>query len=77
MGGKDVIYVRQQHSSTLLPVKVQETLKELADRRFLDVNGQYDINYKDPYGKDKVLSPSSIIIFFLSWLVLSWSVKAT
>ncbi|OAY63779.1 MACPF domain-containing protein [Ananas comosus] len=53
MGGKDVIYVRQQHSSTLLPVKVQETLKELADRRFLDVNGQYDINYKDPYGKDK------------------------
>ncbi|XP_020111225.1 MACPF domain-containing protein At4g24290 [Ananas comosus] len=53
MGGKDVIYVRQQHSSTLPPVKVQETLKELADRRFLDVNGQYDITYKDPCGKDK------------------------
>ncbi|XP_019704076.1 MACPF domain-containing protein At4g24290 isoform X1 [Elaeis guineensis] len=54
MGGKDVIYVKQQHSSSLQPVEVQEMLKELADRRFLDVNGQYYMNSKEAYGHDKI-----------------------
>ncbi|XP_073099613.1 MACPF domain-containing protein At4g24290-like [Elaeis guineensis] len=54
MGGKDVVYVRQQHSSSLQPVEVQKRLKELADRRFLDVNGPYHLNSKEAYGKDKL-----------------------
>ncbi|XP_056163311.1 MACPF domain-containing protein At4g24290 isoform X3 [Syzygium oleosum] len=41
MGGKDVIFVKQQHSSTLQPADVQKRLKEMADKRFIDVNGQY------------------------------------
>lgn len=41
MGGKDVIYMKQQHSSTLQPADLQKRLKEMADRRFLDTNGQY------------------------------------
>ncbi|TVU18415.1 hypothetical protein EJB05_34511 [Eragrostis curvula] len=52
MGGKDVIYLKQQHSSSLQPAVVQKRLKEMSDRRFLDAGGQYDIN-KDAYGKDK------------------------
>ncbi|XP_019440405.1 PREDICTED: MACPF domain-containing protein At4g24290 isoform X2 [Lupinus angustifolius] len=43
MGGKDVIYLKQQHSSTLQPADVQKKLKEIADRRFLDANGQYSV----------------------------------
>ncbi|XP_073007464.1 MACPF domain-containing protein At4g24290 [Typha latifolia] len=55
MGGKDVIYVKQQHSSSLQAIEVQKRLKELADRRFLDTNGQFDVNYnKGAYGKEKV-----------------------
>ncbi|KAI4298949.1 hypothetical protein L6164_032454 [Bauhinia variegata] len=43
MGGKDVIYLKQQHSSTLQLADVQKRLMEVADRRFLDANGQYSI----------------------------------
>lgn len=41
MGGKDVIFVKQQHSSTIQPADVQKRLKKMADKRFLDGNGQY------------------------------------
>ncbi|GJN36388.1 hypothetical protein PR202_gb25241 [Eleusine coracana subsp. coracana] len=54
MGGKDVIYLKQQHSSSLQPAVVQKRLKEMSDRRFLDAGCQYDIN-KDAYGKEKDL----------------------
>ncbi|KAI4342237.1 hypothetical protein MLD38_026883 [Melastoma candidum] len=40
MGGKDVIYVKQLHSSSLQPANVQKRLKEMADKRFLVNNGQ-------------------------------------
>ncbi|CAM0885474.1 unnamed protein product [Alopecurus aequalis] len=53
MGGKDVIYLKQQHSSSLQAVDVQKRLKEMSDSRFLDVNGQSDIGFRDTYGKDK------------------------
>uniref|UniRef100_A0A7C9E0S6 MACPF domain-containing protein n=3 Tax=Opuntia streptacantha TaxID=393608 RepID=A0A7C9E0S6_OPUST len=53
MGGKDVIYVKQQHSSTLQPADVQKRLKEMADKRFLDANGQYDMNADPTYQNDK------------------------
>lgn len=44
MGGKDVIYLKQQHSSTLQAVDVQKRLKEMSDSRFLDANVQYDMS---------------------------------
>ncbi|ONK55638.1 uncharacterized protein A4U43_UnF560 [Asparagus officinalis] len=53
MGGKDVIYVKQQHSSNLQPAEVQKRMKDMADRRFLDVNGQYGMNSEEALGKDK------------------------
>ncbi|KAH9626275.1 hypothetical protein KSS87_018881 [Heliosperma pusillum] len=40
MGGKDVIYVKQQHSSTLGHADVQKKLKEMADKRFIVSNGE-------------------------------------
>jgi hypothetical protein len=66
MGGKDVIYLKQQHSSSLQPAVVQKRLKDMSDRRFLDANGHYDMSIKDAYGKDKVLLYSALkkFVFF-------------
>ncbi|GMP26678.1 hypothetical protein CsSME_00003021 [Camellia sinensis var. sinensis] len=41
MGGKDIVYVKQQHSSPLQPADVQKRLKDVADKTFSDVTGQY------------------------------------
>jgi hypothetical protein len=68
MGGKDIIYLKQQHSSTLQAVDVQKRLKEMSDRRFLDANGQSDFSFKDSYGKDKVI-PQRLNFFCL---LFSW-----
>ncbi|EPS73899.1 hypothetical protein M569_00855, partial [Genlisea aurea] len=38
MGGKDVIYMKQPHSSTVEAADAQKRLKEMADKRFLDMN---------------------------------------
>ncbi|OWM79327.1 hypothetical protein CDL15_Pgr003500 [Punica granatum] len=54
MGGKDVIYMKQQHSSTLQPAEVQKRLKEMADKRFLDSNGQYNVVPEQVYRNEKV-----------------------
>ncbi|CAI0421907.1 unnamed protein product, partial [Linum tenue] len=40
MGGKDVVYVKQQHTSPLQPVDVKKRLKDLADEIFKDGTGQ-------------------------------------
>ncbi|KAJ1287153.1 hypothetical protein BS78_03G408500 [Paspalum vaginatum] len=53
MGGKDVIYLKQQHSSSLQAADVQKRLKEMSDRRFLDANGQSDASFMDTYGNNK------------------------
>lgn len=53
MGGKDVIYVKQQHSSSLQPADVQKRLKSIADKRFLDTNGQPGIDSEQSYHNDK------------------------
>lgn len=66
MGGKDVIYIRQQHSSNLQHVEVKKRLKEIADRRFLDASGQYGVTSKEAYGNGKVISH----IFSLSCLTI-------
>lgn len=54
MGGKDVIYVKQQHSSPLQSANVQKQLKEMADKRFLDSCGQYSMPSEQLYQNDKV-----------------------
>lgn len=41
MGGKDVIYAKQQHASPLQPADVQKKLKEMADKLFIDGAVQY------------------------------------
>ncbi|XWS40400.1 hypothetical protein CRYUN_Cryun18bG0137900 [Craigia yunnanensis] len=46
MGGKDVIYVKQQHSSIVKPAEVHTILKKLADEKFLEKNGQNRIDSK-------------------------------
>ncbi|RLN23933.1 MACPF domain-containing protein [Panicum miliaceum] len=53
MGGKDVIYLKQQHSSSLQAADIQKRLKEMSDRRYLDANGQSDMSFKDTYGNSK------------------------
>lgn len=53
MGGKDVIYMKQQHSSTLQPADVQKKLKDIADKRFLDASGQYSTSSEQAYKNDK------------------------
>ncbi|KAK3037702.1 hypothetical protein RJ639_031073 [Escallonia herrerae] len=53
MGGKDVIYVKQQHSSSLQPAEVQKRLKAIADKRFLDANG-LGMELEQTYQNDKV-----------------------
>ncbi|KAG8646055.1 MACPF domain-containing protein At4g24290 [Manihot esculenta] len=54
MGGKDVIYVKQQHSSILQPADLQKILKEMADKRFLDTSGQYSMASEQVYQNNKL-----------------------
>ncbi|KAL1534911.1 MACPF domain-containing protein isoform X1 [Salvia divinorum] len=53
MGGKDVIYMKQQHSSSLQPADVQKRLKVMADKRFLDANGQNELGSEQVYQNEK------------------------
>ncbi|RWW01499.1 hypothetical protein GW17_00035460 [Ensete ventricosum] len=64
MGGKDVIYIKQQHSSNLQPIEVQKRLKELADKRFQETSREYDVASKETYGKDKVFNPHFGLLLF-------------
>ncbi|CAN1305838.1 MACPF domain-containing protein At4g24290 [Linum perenne] len=59
MGGKDVIYIKQQHSSTLQTADLQKRLKEMADKRFSDVNGQYNSSSSEVYQNKKVYNKLS------------------
>lgn len=54
MGGKDVIYMKQQHSSTLQPADVQKRLKVMADKRFLDADEQNKLDSEQMYRGDKL-----------------------
>lgn len=53
MGGKDMIYVKQQHSSPLQPVDVQKKLKDMADRIFID-GGRSTMNSDKFSDREKV-----------------------
>ena len=61
MGGKDVIYMKQQHSSTLQPADIQKKLKDMADKRFLDANGQYGMPSEQVYKNDRVRNASMVL----------------
>ncbi|RVW77568.1 MACPF domain-containing protein [Vitis vinifera] len=62
MGGKDVIYVRQQHASPLQPADVQKRVKEMADKRFVDASGQYGMNSGHVYQDDKSITAKSLMV---------------
>ncbi|PKI41145.1 hypothetical protein CRG98_038462 [Punica granatum] len=55
MGGKDVIYAKQQHSSPLQPADVQKKLKDMADKLFVDGNGNHGINLGRSNVAEKIL----------------------
>ncbi|KAL0348218.1 UNVERIFIED_CONTAM: MACPF domain-containing protein [Sesamum angustifolium] len=52
MGGKDVIYMKQQHSSSLQSADVQKRLKLMADKRFLE-NGHNELDSEEIYRSEK------------------------
>ncbi|KDP42447.1 hypothetical protein JCGZ_00244 [Jatropha curcas] len=54
MGGRDVIYMKQQHSSILQPADLQKRLKEMADKRFLDTGGQYGVGAEQVYPNNRL-----------------------
>lgn len=54
MGGKDVIYMKQQHSSSLLPADVQKRLKTMADKRFSGANEQGGVESQQTHQNEKV-----------------------
>lgn len=54
MGGKDMICMKQQHSSPLPPVDVQKQLKDMADKMFVD-GGRSPMNSDKFYDREKVL----------------------
>ncbi|KAJ4844373.1 hypothetical protein Tsubulata_029740 [Turnera subulata] len=47
MGGKDTIYVKQQHPSPLQPDDVQKKLKDMADKMFVYGTGERITNFSD------------------------------
>ncbi|KAL5566412.1 hypothetical protein UlMin_029576 [Ulmus minor] len=49
----DVIYMKQQHSSALQPADVQKKLKDMADKRFTDTNGQYSTSSQHMFKNDE------------------------
>lgn len=53
MGGKDVVYMKQQHSSSLQPADVQKRLKAMADKRFLDASRKYGTESEKAYHNEK------------------------
>ncbi|XP_017970930.1 PREDICTED: MACPF domain-containing protein At4g24290 [Theobroma cacao] len=53
MGGKDVIYMKQQHSSNLQPAEIQKRLKDVADKRFLDANVHSSMAAEQVFQSDK------------------------
>ncbi|KAF5459297.1 hypothetical protein F2P56_023255 [Juglans regia] len=57
MGGKDLIYAKQQYSSPLQPADVQKNLKDMADKMFADGNGQHGMN---SIGRQKFIKESGI-----------------
>lgn len=64
MGGKDTIYAKQQHSSTLQPSDLQKKLKDMADKVFIDESGPNRMNTE----KEKVRSILEFIKLLFSFV---------
>ncbi|XP_077251073.1 MACPF domain-containing protein CAD1-like isoform X2 [Tasmannia lanceolata] len=64
IGGRDVVYVKQHHSSLLSASDIKNYVKEIGDQRFKDIEDQRSSEFESqPRGapfkfKDKVLDPS-------------------
>ncbi|KAE8724784.1 hypothetical protein F3Y22_tig00009942pilonHSYRG00278 [Hibiscus syriacus] len=56
MGGKDVIYTKQQHPFTLQPADIQKRLNDMADKRFVDANGSKDTSEQVFQGDKDIIS---------------------
>ncbi|KAG7546347.1 Membrane attack complex component/perforin (MACPF) domain [Arabidopsis suecica] len=54
MGGKDVIYAKQQHSSKLQPEDLQKRLKEVADKRFVEASAVHNMASERVQASSKV-----------------------
>ncbi|KAH7534080.1 hypothetical protein FEM48_Zijuj04G0199400 [Ziziphus jujuba var. spinosa] len=54
MGGKDTIYVKQQHSSPLQPAELQKKLKDMADKILIDGSGQNRMNSEKSNEREKL-----------------------
>ncbi|KAA3464427.1 MACPF domain-containing protein isoform X2 [Gossypium australe] len=53
MGGKDVVYMKQMHSSGLQPIELQQKLKELANKMLLEET-QHKTNYDKLNKNEKI-----------------------
>ncbi|XVF16953.1 hypothetical protein REPUB_Repub10bG0075100 [Reevesia pubescens] len=53
MGGKDVVYMKQQHSSALQPIEVQKKLKDLADKMLIEET-RHKTNYDKLNKSEKI-----------------------
>ncbi|EOX94138.1 hypothetical protein QUC31_004421 [Theobroma cacao] len=54
MGGKDVVYMKQPHSSPLQPIEVQKKLKDLADEMLIQGTGVHKTNYEKLNKREKI-----------------------
>ncbi|OMO66566.1 hypothetical protein CCACVL1_21089 [Corchorus capsularis] len=55
MGGKDVVYMKQQYSSALQPVEVQKKLKDMADKMLTEGTGKHSTNYDKLNKSEKIV----------------------
>lgn len=73
MGGKDIIYVKQQHSSLLQPVDLQKKLKDMADKLFVDRTGKSVVNFDKFYDREKVWKISMFFLLnFMNEIHVRW-----
>ncbi|MCL7047136.1 hypothetical protein MKW94_028289 [Papaver nudicaule] len=74
IGGRDVVYVKQHQSSPLLATEIQNYVKDIGDKRFLDLENQpsgypFECNEKDmdpSLSNKKEIHPQTSTIPYLS-----------
>lgn len=66
MGGKDVIYVKQHHTSPLSKLEMKNYIQDIGNQRFSDINSQTSSGQTK--SKDKASSPQ--YHFFLHKFIL-------
>ncbi|XP_054807107.1 MACPF domain-containing protein At4g24290-like [Prosopis cineraria] len=66
IGGTDIIFAKQQFSSSLQPADVQKKLKEMADKFFVNGGGQYYTNDEKFNQKEKFLIENALGVMVTS-----------